>query len=201
MGAIISGAVGAAAVTAGSGSLGDWVKDKLNEIYEYTKFWYIVDHSEEAVILRFGKWSRNLKPGYHLKFPIIEVGHSAHTKPDTLEIESICITTLDGKTIMIGLGIGFDVIDIKKFLWENTDSPSNMKDAMRMELSDYLEDMEWTAIRKKTTKNAIIRNLQKYFDTLGVRILDLKYTNKSEVRAYKIFNEQSKNKEPQSAFL
>lgn len=201
MGALGSGAVGAGIMAAGSGSLGDWVKDKLNEVYEYCRIWYQVDQSEEAVILFWGRYSRSLKPGIHLKLPLVEVGHSAHVKPDTMEIESLPITTVDGKTIMIGAGIEFDVTDIRKFLWENNDAPSNMRDIMRMELSDYLEDKEWTDIRKKTTKNAIQKNLQRRFDNLGVRILDFKFTTKLEVRAYKLFNEERKYKEPQTAFL
>lgn len=201
MGSFISGAAGATVGTSLSGSFGDWIKDKLNEAYEYLKFWYIVDHSEEAVILLFGKYYKTLKPGYYFKCPIIEVGLSAHVKPDTIEIEPLSITTLDGKAVIISCGINFEVVDVKKFLWENTDTPSNMKDGIRMELSDYLEDKEWNDIRKKTTKNAIQRNIQKYFDTLGIKIIDFKFTTKVEATAYKLFSEQSKDRQPQAAFI
>lgn len=171
-----------------------WLRDKLNEFWEHIKFWYIVDHSEEAVILLFGKFNRILKPGLHLKVPFIEVGNSAHIKPDNIEIESICITTLDGKTVMAGLVIDFDIIDVKKYLWENTDSPSNLRNRARGELSSKLEDIEWAEIKKKVTKNAIFKKISEYADTLGIRILNVDYTNKCEVRAYRLFNEEKKDK-------
>lgn len=160
--------------------------------WEYIKILYFVDHWEEAVILRTGKYHRSIGPGYHWKWFIFEKGLSANVKPDTMEIEAVQITTKDKKTISIGLMLDYEVDNIRKFLIEHNDSLTNIIDRSRGEMSDYLEDVEWEDIKKKTTKNALKRILIIYLEKMGVKLNDLKFTTKCEIRAYKFFTDKQK---------
>jgi len=176
----------------GISEFGQWLASTIDRFADYIKPWVVVNGYEEAVILRWGKYHRTLKPGTYPKFPIADYALTEHVKPDTMEIPPITITTADGKPVSIGMIIHYDITNVEKFLIENNDSRSNMLQLGSAELSDHLEDIPWIDIKKKTTKNAVQRKIAPYFDAMGVRILDLKFKDKVEVRPYKLFTDKEK---------
>lgn len=171
---------------------GEFVKEVLVTFYGHLKFWHQVDHWENAVILRWGKYHKTLNPGRYWKWPIRDYGISTNVKPDTIEIDSISITTLDKKNISIGIVIGYQVKNIKLFLVEHNDSLSNFADFCKGELSDVIEDLNWDDIRKKTTRTNLKNKLKPHAEALGLEINEVKFTDKCEVKAFKIFSAANK---------
>lgn len=168
--------------------MSDWLKDILSKFFDYLIFWALVNEYEGGLILRNGKLHKILDPGLHFKCPFIDVLLVANIKADTFEVEPVTITTLDAKNISIGLMIDYEVTDVVKFLLENNESIGNMQHKSRGELSDFLEEKNWMDIKKKTTKNALKNRLSDQYEKLGVKINDLRFTNKVECRVYKVFN-------------
>lgn len=177
----------------GAAEFGQWLATTIDRYADYVKPWVVVNEYQRAVILRWGKYYKSLGPGTYRKWMIAEYALADNVKPDTMEIPSITITTADNKTVTIGMIIHYEIPDIKKFLVDNNDSRSNMMQMGAAELSDHLEEINWIDIKKKTTKNAVQRKLTPHFSDMGVNILDLKFKDKAEVRAYKFFNEKDQN--------
>lgn len=173
----------------GAESLGEWIKNLIDNFADYLKFWVRTNDYQEAVILRWGKYIKTLPPGLSFKFPVADYHMFVNVKPDTIEIEPLAITTLDGKTVSTGLMLHYIIADSKKYIIDNNDSLSNMNHIARAEMSDLLEDINWEDTKKKTTKNALQRALTPKFKDMGVTILDLKFTHKCEIVAYKIFSQ------------
>ena len=173
-------------------NFGEWIKELFSMYIEYLKFWVIVEHYEEAVVLFFGKYNRTLKPGLHFKLILAEYSIAAHVKKDTMEVEAVSLTTLDGETIVIGLMIDFEITDVRLFLVETNDSLTNMRDIARGEMSDYLEDINWVDIKKKTTKNALKKLIAARYEGMGVKLNDLKFTDKCKTKIFKLFGDGKK---------
>lgn len=171
---------------------GEWIKNTIDQWADYIKPWVAVNAYQEAIILRKGDYHRTLLPGYHLKWPLYELHMLVNVKADTLEVEPVAITTLDGKTVATGLVVHYKIDDSKKFMVDNNDSPSNMRDIARAEMSDLLEDINWPGTKKKTTKNALVKSLKPKYDDMGITILDLKFTHKCETMAFKLFTNPEK---------
>jgi modulator of FtsH protease HflK len=172
--------------------MGELIKQFIVAFCEYIKFWHQVEHWEEAVILRWGKYHRTLKPGWHWKWPICDFGLSTNVKPDTIEIEPVCITTLDGKTTSIGIVVSHQVKEVRLFLVEHNDSLSNFVDLCKGELSDVIEDTNWDDIRKKTTRTILKNKLKPHAEALGLLIKDVNFTDKCEVRSFTFFTSNGK---------
>jgi regulator of protease activity HflC (stomatin/prohibitin superfamily) len=87
--------------------LGQWIMKLFEAGWDYIKIFTIIAAYEEGVLLRIGKPLRKgrsiLKPGFHLKFPILDYVYTAIVTTDTMEIKAVNITTLDGKTSTNGL--------------------------------------------------------------------------------------------------
>lgn len=171
---------------------GEWLKDLLNMYLEYLKPWTYINYYEEGVLLTFGKWPIRLKSGVYPKLPFFQYCYTAHVKEETLECKPITITTSDGETVTVAGVITYEIHNIIKYVVENNDSHSNMKDRLRAEMSNYLEDINWENIKRKTTKNGVKRAVATKFLDYGVTVKDFDFSDKCKILAYKLFSDGEK---------
>lgn len=167
---------------------GEWLQQLITQFLDYLKPWVLIDQFEAGVLLRCGRYNRTLYPGLHLKWPFLDYYHSAIVTIDTLEVNEVNITTLDGQTISIGCYIEYLVIDVRKFLLDVNDAKTNMKDICRGILSNHLEDVTWEDIKKKPTINAIRKKLTSKYAEMGVEVKDVMFTDKCKSRVFKLFS-------------
>jgi len=170
--------------------MGDWIKELLTLFWDYLKCWVLVNHWEEAIILRKGQYLKTRKPGLYYKHPFIDYSLEVSVKPDTIDIEPLSITTLDGESISIGMMLEFQIVDSKAFKIDTNDAISNMKDLARGELSDHLEELAWADIKKKTTKTSLKKKIQEHFTYMGVEIKELKFTHKAKSKVLRLFSDK-----------
>ncbi len=167
--------------------------DKLIDLFVslWTHFQPIlfINQYDEGVMLRGGKYLKNLKSGrVYFRIPFVDDFHTDTVTTDTMRTEDISITTLDGKNLTIGIEFDLRIVDIYKALILTHSWKSNLKDIATGVLSDTLEDYNWDDLRKKTTKNAVEKKLQKRAEEIGIEVANLNFTNKVLSTAYKLFS-------------
>lgn len=167
--------------------------DKLIDVLitVWNDFWpvIIIKDYEQAVMLRGGKFKKILYPGIHFKVSFLDHVFEDNVKTDTMIIKEVNITTLDGKTVTIGCQFEYTIEDIYKAMIETSGWRTNLHDICQGILSDALEDINWDDIRKKTTKNAISKRIEKKALEMGIATFNFNFTNKAITRAIKIFGE------------
>jgi len=86
----------------------------------------IVDARQAGVVLRFGKYSRTLQPGFHLKFPR---PLETVTKVGTTEIRSVSdkvrMLTSDENIISVDFNVQYQVSDARKYLFSLSGPPED----------------------------------------------------------------------------
>ena len=146
---------------------------------------------KEGVMFRAGKFRRVWLPGAHLRIPFVDTYYTENVKTDTMRVEEVNITTLDGKTVTIGCEFELKITDIVKAVVDTNDWRSNMHDIAQGILSDNLEDIDWDDIRKKTTKNAIAKKIEHRAIEMGITTSNFNFTDKAITRAITLFNNKT----------
>ena len=132
---------------------------------------------ERGVLLTLGKNPKLIKPGLMFKLPFIQEILSTSVMPDTIATLPVHVTSLDGKTLIVGIAIEFEIEDAKKWLIDVNDAVSNLHDLVRGFVADHLTDIEWEEIIKKTTRTEIKNKLNKKCQSeLGCKINLLMFT-------------------------
>lgn len=168
----------------------DWLAQVFEKFWDYIRPWEIVDPFESGVLVRLGKYNKKLEAGsFTWKVPFIDYVYTAIITPDTMNTAPITLTTTDGKTVSIGAVIEFEINDIYKYTLCTNEPRSNMHDIILGAISDEIEDREWEEIRKKTTRNAVLRKISKKAEEMGIKIIDFYFTDKCVVRPFKIFRD------------
>lgn len=169
----------------------EWLKQLFSDGLGYIKFWAVIDAWEVGVKLSGGKFSGVKPPGTYLKWPIYDFYHSVVVTRDTLSVDEVNITTSDGQTISIGCMVEYEVEDAKMFLIDTNDARSNMKDICRGVLSSTLEEVGWEEIKKKPIMNRIQKKLETKYKDMGVKVIDVMFTDKCKTFAFKVFHNRA----------
>lgn len=148
---------------------------------------YILHDYEGGVLYRYGKIKKTVFGGFHWKIPFFDSVIKETITTDTMRIQDVNITTLDGSTATIGGEFDLVISDIKKALNDTHEWKGNLQDISRGIISDELEDLNWSDIRKKTTKNAIERRIKARALEMGITISNFSFTDKVISRAFKLF--------------
>jgi regulator of protease activity HflC (stomatin/prohibitin superfamily) len=166
----------------------DKLIDLLISIFNDFKPIIFVLQYKKGVMFRAGKYVKSLEPGWYWRIPFVDDYHLEYTMFDTMLIKEVNVTTMDGKSISVAAEFDLEVVNIYKASVLTNDWRSNLLDITRGILSDELEDRDWDEIRKKTTKNAIEKRIQKRAEEMGISVRNFNFTDKLISRAFKLFN-------------
>jgi len=153
--------------------------DLAIEFVELFQVFVYVDHFEEAVVLRMGKYSRTIGPGFRWVWPLhIEDIISVNVKPEPLYLDPQSVHTQDDYLVNVQVGITFRVTDPRTYLleYESTDA------AIAMLVSGYVAEAiqraKWAALRDrvwtkglKARANRAARKRGAYIDELIIQDL------------------------------
>ncbi len=144
---------------------------------------------ESGVLLRLGKYKKELKEGINWKLPIIDEVHTIIKTIDTFHVSPVDITTADGKQVSVEPIVKFDIVDAKKYLIDVNNGADNLHDITRGIIADYLTDCDWDDIKRKTTLTAIKNALKKESEDMGVNISKVYFGRIVTTKMFTVFKE------------
>lgn len=86
----------------------------LQRLFGQVIFWATIDPWEQAIRVRAGKHVRRLRPGFHLRVPILDVIHKQSVRLRSSLLPGQTLSTSDGHTLFVGAGLGYAISDIEK---------------------------------------------------------------------------------------
>lgn len=98
----------------------------LIDILRRLLFWVIVQPDEIGVHTRCGRNPRELAPGFHLRWPIIDRVILPNVKEKVVDTRSQVVTTRDGKRYAIGMSLAYEILSPVKAIYENADYENNL---------------------------------------------------------------------------
>lgn len=148
----------------------------------------IVDDFQEAVILRFGKFSRSLKPGIHFMIPFLERVIKDNVVLRTTDLSPQSLVTQDNKTVTIRLIATWRITDIKKALLEVEGIDDVLKDTFYASAGEYVQRHTFAEISQQGFATKLKGACQRRAEEYGVTITRLAFGELSECLAIRQIN-------------
>lgn len=164
----------------------EWLADIWKE---YVSPVMVLRCYESGVLLRLGKYRKELKEGINWKWPLLDEIHIVIKTIDTFHVSPVDITTADGKQVSVEPIIKFEIIDAKKYLIDVNNGSDNLHDITRGIIADYLTDCDWDDIKRKTTLTAIKNALKKESEDMGVNINKVYFGRIVTTKMFTVFKE------------
>ena len=125
----------------------DKLIDVLIQFIQLFQVYTFVDHYERGVILRCGKFKRQVKPGFRWLIPFgVERIISTNVKPEPMTFGIQSLHTADGYAVNIQTAIVFSVTDEKQYLLEVEHPNSVIAASCTGIIADRVQSTNWSDI-------------------------------------------------------
>ena len=169
----------------------DRIFDFIESVWEWLIPWVILDPYEEGVVIRLGNFNRVIGPGIHWMWPVgIEACKYETVVRQTSYLDVQSLTSKDGKPVTISAILVYIIDDIRKFLLDIDDGETDLQNMCYGVIGDCVEDTNWIKIKINDFNNRVLRRCRHVSETYcGVKLLDVKYSDKSTARNIRLWND------------
>ena len=126
----------------------DRIFEIIQWLFEFLVPFVILFPFERGLLIRLGKFKRELDPGFHwcAPFHIDTVLHD-HVTPRVDHLIGLATTTKDDKSVGFDAVVTWRISDIKRALLEVTDLKDAIADICAGQIGTTLADTTWDSIR------------------------------------------------------
>jgi len=167
--------------------------DKLIEII--THWWFqitpviIIRDYEEAVLLRFGKFHAVLKPGMHVKIPLLDEVIDQHVVITTLSLDAQSLYTIDKQNIVVKGVIKYKISDVKTFLLEVYDAQDALADMSQSIIKNVIMSMTLEECTDTELDNTLTKKVRVEARKWGVEVQQVTLTDLATIRSFRVIND------------
>jgi regulator of protease activity HflC (stomatin/prohibitin superfamily) len=164
----------------------DFVKMFLHNLLPFV----VINQYEHGVILRFGKYHKNIEAGLTFKWPMIDSAMYCRNTITTLVIRNQSLTTKDEFQITIEGIVKYKIVNAKKFLLEVEDSIDAISDITQAKIKDLVTHKTWEEVKGMSDseiKDLAIPEVKEF----GIKIYYITITSLVKTRVYKFINNQN----------
>lgn len=172
--------------------------DKLIELISH---WWaqlvpfaIVRDYEEAVLLRFGKFNKLLKPGIHVKLPFFDEVLEQHIAVTTLSLAAQSLYTKDNNNIVVKAVVKYKIADVKTFLLEVYDAQDAIADMSQSIIKNVIMSMTLPECTDSDLDNSLTKKVRVEARKWGVEVQQVTLTDLAPIRSFRLINDTITNK-------
>jgi hypothetical protein len=146
----------------------------------------IVDQFEKGVILRFGKYHKNILPGFNFKIPLIDSVHTVEAVQTTIRIQPQTLTTRDDMTITTSAVLTYEIRDPKLFLLEVWEGREAIKDITLAEIKKIVAQNKWEDLNKRLIETLITTEVRKQGKLYGVYVKKFGFADLAKIKTIRL---------------
>ncbi len=150
----------------------DKLIDLLLQFLEAFRIIYVVNEYEEGVVLRMGRFHRELSPGWHWVWPLyIERVMVDNVVPRTMNMGAMTLTTKDGVQVGIGIIATARIHSIRKALLGVEGVDDAMRDVCYAEVARVVHTHTWEELQSEDINDVMLKACRPRAFSYGIEII------------------------------
>ena len=154
--------------------------------------WVVIEEWNEAVLLRFGKFVKVLKPGIHFKIPFFDSVWETETITQSIDMNPQSITTADGKNIVVKAIIRFSVVDTKTYVMSIMKPHDVLVDTTQGMIREIIEERNWEDL--VDVEDELTQRIGEKLKEWGISIERITLTDLAEIQSIRLIGDAVENK-------
>jgi len=151
------------------------VFDKLIDVLLQCVGWFVpfvvIDEFERGVVLRFGRFQRELEPGFHWIIPLeVDKVLVDNVVPRTVDLKVQALTTRDGKTVDARGVVTASIRDIKKAALEVEGVDHALEDSCYGAIGQAIMRSTWAEMQTDEFSDALTKACREQANKYGIKI-------------------------------
>jgi regulator of protease activity HflC (stomatin/prohibitin superfamily) len=164
------------------------IVDALFGALDLFRFWVVLYEYERGVMLRLGRFHRELGPGWHWRAPFrIEELRFLNVRKQTSASWEQTLTTADGVIVTLGFDYMIEIRSVRDVLLNVEDWTRVSYNTTKMTLARSVEKATVAELLSKEFACGVHESVCAALAQHGIRLLDFALTDKCRSRAYRLF--------------
>jgi regulator of protease activity HflC (stomatin/prohibitin superfamily) len=150
----------------------DRLIDLLLSFLHLFRFWEVVDEYERAIVLRLGRFNRELGPGWHLICPGgVERALRDNVVPTTAALPPQSLTTKDGQSVVVSAIVTWEIADVRKLLLEVEGAEEVVLDSVAGELARAVAARSWERVTDSRFARDVRDRVRALAEPYGIQVI------------------------------
>jgi regulator of protease activity HflC (stomatin/prohibitin superfamily) len=160
----------------------------LAQIWESIKFFYVINEYESGIVLRLGKFKKEVGAGLHWKIPLFDAVLTCQIATETIEVGSQSLTTIDEFDIVINSVVKYRVSDPISYLLKVRDVTDAIPDICKAKVKAVISSKTWKECKDQDLDNEITKAVRTEAKKWGIAIDYITITDLARLRTIRIIN-------------
>jgi regulator of protease activity HflC (stomatin/prohibitin superfamily) len=160
----------------------------LSEGWDSIKIFFWVQEYEGAILMRVGKFKRELDPGFHWKWFVFDEVLTCSIATETMSVKSQSLTTLDDKNIVLSAVVKCQISNPKKYLLKVKDVTNAISDVTQGKIKDIVMHKSWEQCREGLDE-AITLALKPEAMKWGISVEYVTVTDLAIIKTFRLIQE------------
>mgnify|MGYP001811912749 CR=1 FL=1 len=167
------------------------ILDFLTSFWDAIRPWVVINDFEGGVILRFGRYHRDLVPGLHWKLPIADTTVTTSTVITTMALRPQTLTTADNLTIVISAIVKYRISDVRAYLLDIWDSADVLNDLTLGAIKEIVTSVDYSDLQQHGIEEQVLKLVQTEADEYGVHVYKVTFSDLGKVRSLRLITNES----------
>lgn len=163
-----------------------WISDILPLV--------IIPSYEAGVLLRCGKFKKELNKGLHFKIPFFDEVLRQHIVVTTLSLPAQSLYTSDNQNIVVKGVIKYKISDVQIFLLEVYDAKDAISDMTMSIIKNVIIGLPFAKCLDVELDNLLTKKVRSESKKWGVEIQQVTLTDIAPIKSFRIINDTEINK-------
>jgi regulator of protease activity HflC (stomatin/prohibitin superfamily) len=152
--------------------------------------WAVVDDYEGGVILRFGRFQRELKPGLHWKLPLADVTVTTSTVITTMALRPQTLTTRDDLTVVISAIVKYHIANVRAYLLDIWDSADVLNDVTLGAIRGIVASVDYGDLQQGRIEDQVLAIVREEAEKFGVEVHKVTFSDMGRVRSIRLITNE-----------
>jgi regulator of protease activity HflC (stomatin/prohibitin superfamily) len=150
----------------------------------------IVSDYEGGVILRLGRYNREIKPGLHWKIPLAENAIVTSTVITTMALRPQTLTTRDDLTVVLSAIVKYHICDVRSYLLDIWDSADVINDLTLGTIRQIVASVDYQDLRGDLIEEEVLKTIRDEASRYGVDIHKVTFSDLGKVRSFRLITNE-----------
>ena len=148
---------------------------------------HVVDEFQGALVLRFGKFHREIPPGFHWIYPFgIEQVLSCDICLCTVDLKPQSLTTRDEENIVLTATVSYRVEDPKVYLLKVMNAAAVIEDSSTGIIHEFVSKSTWNQLSTGDLAYELEKAIRRKAKNFGIAVDSVYLKDFQKCRAYRI---------------
>jgi regulator of protease activity HflC (stomatin/prohibitin superfamily) len=152
----------------------------------------IVPTYEEGVLLRFGKFKKDVSSGVVFKIPIFDQVITHHIVMTTMTLPAQSLFTQDKQNIVVKGVVKYKIADVKTFLLEVYDANDVISDMTQSIIKSVIMSKTMNECTTQDIDNMLTKKVRVEVRKWGVDVQQVTLTDLAPIKSYRIIGDNLK---------